>query len=123
MWHYLEYMIDRFNPEPVTGSGSAREHGPVVIRRAHAGDLPLLHDLAELDSAAPLKGAALVALVDGHAYAAIGLDDARVIADPFLPTTAAVELLRLRVAQLRAADGGRAPRRALPRRIASRVRA
>ena len=80
------------------------------------------HDLAELDSSAPLNGPVLVAVVDGHVWAAIGLDDRRVVADPFLPSGAAVELLRLRVEQLRAATP-RAARGGLPRWIAGRVRA
>ncbi len=122
MWHYLEYMIDRFQPEPTMGVLGGRDHGPVVIRRARDSDTPLLHDLAELDSAASLDGPALVAVVDGHIWAAIGLDDRRVVADPFLPSGAAVELLRLRVEQLRAATP-RAPRGGLPRWIARRVRA
>ena len=66
--------------------------------------MPLLHDLAEVDSAAPLEGPALVAVVEGRIWAALALDGDRVIADPFLPTAPAVELLRLRVAQLRASE-------------------
>lgn len=50
----------------------------------------------------------LVAAVEGRLWAALGLDDDRVIADPFRPTAGAVELLRLRVAQLRVAEGGAA---------------
>jgi hypothetical protein len=72
----------------------------VVIRAAHDADVPSLHDLAELDSAVPLAGRVLVALVDERPWAAVGLDDGRIIADPFRPTGAAVELLRLRAAQL-----------------------
>jgi predicted methyltransferase MtxX (methanogen marker protein 4) len=77
----------------------------VVIRAARDADLPSLHDLAELDSAVPLTGRVLVALVDGRPWAAVGLDDGRTIADPFRASGAAVELLRLRVAQLGAAEG------------------
>ena len=122
MWHHLAYMFDRFQPEPTMGVLGGRDHGPVVIRRARDSDTPLLADLAELDSATPLDGPVLVAVVDGHVWAAIGLDDRRVVADPFLPSGAAVELLKLRVEQLRVA-AGRSPRRALPRWIAGRVRA
>jgi hypothetical protein len=77
----------------------------VVIRAAHDADLPSLHDLAELDSAVPLTGRVLVALVAGIPWAAVGLDDGRIIADPFRPTGPAVDLLRLRAAQLGAAEG------------------
>ena len=64
----------------------------------------------------------LVAVVDGRICAALELDGDHVIADPFVPTAAAVELLRLRVRQLRAADG-RPQRGVLPRWIAGRARA
>ncbi len=122
MLHHLAYITEHFQPEPTMGVLGAREHGPVVIRRARDADLPLLRELADLDSARPLHGPALVAVVEGHVWAAIGLDDERVIADPFLASGAAVELLRLRVRQLRTA-AGRPARRALPRWIAARVRA
>jgi len=122
MWQHLAYMIDRFDPRATTAGVSEIETAAVVIRRARDGDLALLHDLAELDSAQPLVGAALVADVNGRPWAALGLEDQRVVADPFLPTAAAVELLRLRARQLIAAAGGPSAR-ALPRRIARRVRA
>ena len=73
---------------------------PVLIRMARDGDLPRLWDLAELDSARPLSGPALVALVDDEAWAAVSLEDSRVIADPFRPTASALALLRVRAAQL-----------------------
>ena len=41
----------------------------------------------------------LVAVVDGHPLAALGVDDGGVIADPFRHTGAAVELVCLRVTQ------------------------
>jgi len=81
-----------------------------------------MHDLAELDSARPLSGPVLVAVVEGRIWAALALDGDRVVAAPFLPTAPAVQLLRLRVAQLRAADG-RPQRGRLPRWIAGRARA
>ncbi len=116
----LEYIVDRFNARPETASESPAEHLAVVIRRARDADVPILHDLAELDSHRPLEGAVLVAVVEGEIWAALGLDDDRVIADPFLPTAPAVELLRLRVRQLRAA--GRRPLRRILR-VAGRARA
>ena len=82
----------------------------------------MLRDLAELDCAPPLAGPVLVAVIEGRIWAALSLDGARVIADPVAPTTAAVALLRLRVTQLRAADG-RPQRGLLPRWIAGRARA
>ncbi|MEY2516330.1 MAG: hypothetical protein QOJ89_3688 [bacterium] len=107
MSYAFERLVDRFaeraaaavgtgTPLEVASSGRA-----VVIRLARDEDLPMLHDLAELDSAEPLRGAALVALVDGRPWAAHGLDDDHVIADPFHPSAEAAGLLRLRVRQLR----------------------
>jgi hypothetical protein len=125
MLHHLEYMINRFYLQPVALVEAGREQYPIAIRRARDSEMPLLHDLAEVDSAKPLEGSVLVAVVDGRIWAALGLHDERVIADPFLPTGPAVELLRLRLAQLRASE--RRPRRALlPRwiaRAAQRARA
>lgn len=122
MWHHLEYMIERLDPQPLSGGEAGREHYPVAIRRAGDGDVALLHDLAELDSARPLSGPVLVAVVEGRIWAALALDGDHVIADPFLPTVPAVELLRLRVTQLRAAEA-RPQRGLLPRWIAGRARA
>ena len=122
MWHHVEYLINRHELQPVGAVEAGREQYPIAIRRARDSDAPVLHDLAAVDSATPLAGAALVAIVEGRIWAALALDDDRVIADPFLPTAPAVELLRLRVAQLRAAGG--APQRSLlPRWIAGRARA
>lgn len=115
-------MIDRFHTRPEPALAAPAEHVAVAIRRARDADVPLLHDLAEVDSRKPLRGPVLVAFVEGRIWAAIGIDDDRVVADPFLPTAPAVELLRLRVTQLRAADG-RPARRLLPRWAAGRARA
>jgi hypothetical protein len=122
MLHHLEHKIDHFNGRPEPALGVPAEHLAVAIRRAQDADMPFLRDLAALDSRAPLQGPVLVALVEGRIWAAIGLDDDRVVADPFLPTAPAVELLALRVSQLRAA-GGRSARRLLPRWAPGRARA
>jgi hypothetical protein len=122
MLHHLAYMINRFYLQPVALAEPGRAQYPIAIRRARDSDMALLHDLAEVDSAAPLEGPALVAVVEGRICAALALDGKRVVADPFLPTAPAVELLRLRVAQLRATEG-RQQRTLLPRWIAGRARA
>jgi hypothetical protein len=114
MWRSIEDVFGRFHPL----AASTLAHDAVVIRAARDADVAALHDLAELDSAAPLTGPVLVAIVDGRPWAALGVDDGRVIADPFRRSGAAVELLRLRLAQLRAADG-----RAVGRRVARWARA
>jgi hypothetical protein len=100
MWDSLENVFGRFHPL----AASTLAHDAVVIRAARDADLVALHELAELDSAAPLSGPVLLALVGGRPWAAIGVEDGRVIADPFRASGAAVELLRLRFGQLRAAD-------------------
>ena len=120
MSHAFERLVDRFAQRSVAAAPIevAPSHRPVVIRAARDEDLAMLHDLAELDSAAPLAGAALVAVVDGRPWAAHGLDDDRVIADPFQPSAEAAGLLRLRVRQLRAAHvEPRTRRRRLARRV------
>jgi hypothetical protein len=122
MLHHFEQMFDRFNRRPANAPVRPAEHLAVAIRRARDADMALLHDLAELDSARPLQGPVLVAVVEGAIWAALSLEDDRVIGDPFLPTAPAVELLRLRVRQLRAADS-RPRRGVLPRWIAGRARA
>jgi hypothetical protein len=122
MLHHLEHMIDRFNARPELVSTLPAEHVAVAIRRAQDADTPLLHDLAELDSRKPLAGPVLIALVEGRVWAALGLDDDRIVADPFLPTAPAVDLLRLRARQLQTA-ARRPRRRLLPRWVAGRARA
>jgi hypothetical protein len=94
----------------------------VVIRRACDADTPLVRDLAALDSARPLTGQVLVAVVDGRPWAALSLDDGRAVADPFKPSASSVALLRMRADQLRAVDR-KHQRVALTRWIAGRARA
>jgi len=74
----------------------------LVIRRATEQDDAALARLAALDSARPLRGEALVAFVHGEPWAAISLEDGRVVADPFRPSSTAAELVRLRAVHLRA---------------------
>ena len=103
-----------------TATQSLMFHTAVVIRRAAEADQPALAKLAALDSARPLRGETLVAFVDGEPWAALSLDDGRIVADPFHPSASAVELLRVRARHLLAAPGGsRAVRRAVRLRRAS----
>jgi hypothetical protein len=115
MWKSFERVFDRL--DPVVQTQAIRD--VVVIRPAQDADLARLHDLAELDSAAPLQGSVFVAVVEGELWAALSLESGRVISDPFRPAAGAVELLSLRVMQLRAADG--AGRRRLTVRDARRA--
>jgi hypothetical protein len=66
---------------------------PITIRRSIPADAPALTRLAELDSARPLAGPALVAELGGSVVAAVSLDGGRAIADPFEPTEQVVSLL------------------------------
>ncbi len=82
---------------------SASDQTPVTrvtLRQAVAADTPRLKRLAELDSARPPRGAALVAEVDGRLRAALPLEGGCAIADPFFNGLDLVELLRVRAAQL-----------------------
>jgi hypothetical protein len=75
--------------------------GPAVeLRPARADDAAAVRQLAALDDALPLEGPVLLAIVGGHAVAAIALDDERVVADPFVPSAHAVSLLQLRARHL-----------------------
>jgi hypothetical protein len=67
---------------------------PVLVRPAREVDAADLADLAVLDSAAPLTGDVLLAVSGGTVAAAMSLDTGAVLADPFVPTTHLVELLR-----------------------------
>jgi hypothetical protein len=87
----------------------------VTIRSALPGDRHGLERLADLDSQRLPDGPMLVAEVDGKPWAAVSLDGAVAIADPFQPSAEVVALLRERVRQL---HGGREPRRQWRLRIA-----
>lgn len=75
--------------------------GPLIIRLATVTDHAALERLAELDSTEPLIGAALIAELGERLVAARSLTTDREIADPFLPTSEIVELLRIRARQLK----------------------
>ena len=73
----------------------------VTVRMAAERDSRTLARLAALDSAAVPVGPTLVAEVDGEAAAALPLTGGAPVADPFRRTSAALELLELRAAQIR----------------------
>jgi hypothetical protein len=66
----------------------------ITIRQSNTGDHHALRELAELDSAPPIAGPALIAMRDNRPVAAISLDGMREIADPFVRTRELIELLR-----------------------------
>jgi hypothetical protein len=71
----------------------------VLLRTARADDHTDLIRLAELDSARPLAGPALVAEENGTIVAALCLATGRAIADPFVASLHLVELLRRHAAR------------------------
>ena len=91
----------------------------LTIRRARPEDASVLADLAELDSAQPLRGEVLVAMREERPVAALELSGNREIADPFWPSETALAMLRVRAGQLRA---GAAPLRARRRHGARAAR-
>jgi hypothetical protein len=67
---------------------------PITIRHSNDSDARALRRLAELDSARPMEGPALIAESGDRAIAAVSLDGRRTIADPFEPTEQVVALLQ-----------------------------
>jgi hypothetical protein len=77
------------------------------IREARAADDAALRLLAALDGGRVPAGRILVAEVDGEIVAAVPLAGGPAIADPFRRTSALVNLLGLRAAQLRGMERDR----------------
>jgi hypothetical protein len=103
------------NGRPVEASSLSHT---VVIRVASSAQDPALEHLLQLDGHRDLNGSrVLVAEVEGEALAALPLDGGEPIADPFRPTAALVEMLRLRALQLSGAPLRRPGLRARLRRI------
>jgi hypothetical protein len=76
----------------------------ISIRLAGAADMPALRRVAERDSRLLPPGDLLVAEAQGEVQAALSVQTGEVVADPFRPTAAMVELLQLRARQ--ASRGG-----------------
>ena len=81
----------------------------LVLRADRPTDEQALRRLAALDSVRPIKGRALLAEIDGRAIAAIGIDDGKVVADPFEHTAEVVELLKVRAERAEAKPEHRHP--------------
>jgi hypothetical protein len=79
----------------------ARADEAVTIRHAQPADAEALQRLAALDSRRVPSGELYVAERDGRLAAAVSIDTGAVIADPFEPTVAVVDLLRLHAAAAR----------------------
>lgn len=89
----------------------------VSLRPAHDGDREQLIRVAQRDSAPVPPEPLLVADLDGEVRAAISLADGSVIADPFHPTAALVEMLREHAEALTAPPAVPAPSRQRRRRL------
>jgi hypothetical protein len=73
----------------------------LTIRHALPGDAVALEQLAALDSSRPLRSPVLVGEVGGELWAAVSVDDYKVIADPFRPSGEAAFVVLERARQLR----------------------
>jgi hypothetical protein len=78
---------------------------PLVLRGALSADAPAVGRLSLLNGAGALRGPLVVAESEGRVLAAAEVESGRALGDPFVPTEAAVTLLRLRAAQLRPLAG------------------
>lgn len=87
------------------------ETDELTIRLATKADAGAIERLAQLDSRIAPAGSALIAARASRPVAALTIEGREVVADPFVHTRQAVELLRLRASQLEAIDqGGFRPR-------------
>ncbi|HZA90168.1 MAG TPA: hypothetical protein VE401_08025 [Solirubrobacterales bacterium] len=79
----------------------------VTIRALGIPDVAEVKRLAQRDSSHEPRGELLGAEVRGHLLAAVSTTTGEVIADPFQPTAALVEALRLRASQANRHPRGR----------------
>lgn len=82
------------------------ENDELTIRLAADADADALERLAQLDSRMAPTGSALIAERGSRPIAALTIEGREVVADPFVHTGQAVELLRLRASQLETSDRG-----------------
>jgi hypothetical protein len=75
----------------------------VLIRCFTDSDAQVVREIAGRDSSVVPAGALLVAEVGGQVRAVLSLDTGDVVADPFAPSAALVDLLRVRARQLNGA--------------------
>ena len=82
-----------------------------TLRFATPRDDAALDRLAQLDSSVVPAAPILLAEEGGELIAAISARNGTVIADPFVPTSGTIDLLRRRARQLSGASGSARPRR------------
>jgi hypothetical protein len=91
--------------ESVAAADLAGADLPIVLRGASSADAPVVGRLSLLNGAGALRGQLVVAEAGGRVLAAAEVQSGRALGDPFVPSEAAVTLLRLRAAQLRPLAG------------------
>jgi hypothetical protein len=72
----------------------------ILIRPVAGSDEAAVRAIAERDSRTVPAGMLLVAEADGQLRAVLSLDTGEIVADPFAPSAALVDLLRTRARQL-----------------------
>ena len=88
-------------PRPTERRRGSVDPAAVLIRPAKAADERAIAQLSALDERELPTGDRLIAELGGRIVAALDVRSGRAIADPFVPTSAIVELLGLRAAQVR----------------------
>jgi hypothetical protein len=78
----------------------------LTIRQAGPTDHAALEQLAALDSSRPLSSPVLVGEVGGELWAAVSMDDYRVVSDPFRPSGELAFMLVERARQVERAERG-----------------
>jgi hypothetical protein len=106
---------DALASRPRLARRPAQPSSPVTLRFAFPDDALTVARLATLDSSPVPAQPLLLAEVAGELRAALSLSDGTVIADPFYPSGAVVELLRARASQLHRSDQRSRRPRLLPR--------
>ena len=89
--------------EPEADGTATLEPQTITIRPVNEGDAGAVVRLAELEARPVPRGPLLLAEVEGTIQAAIGVEGRETIANPFSESAAAVSLLHVRAAQVRAA--------------------
>jgi len=89
--------------QPEDDGTATLEPESITIRPLREEDVPAVELLAELEERPVPPGPLLLAEVEGTIEAAIGLKGGETVANPFSESGAAVSLLHVRAAQLRAA--------------------
>jgi hypothetical protein len=107
-------MFTRGRAGRQTTDRTMRRPVDVTIRRAFPDDAEAVRRLAALDGAKLPQTEILVAEVTGELWAAVTIDGAHAVGDPFRPTAELISLLRARAEHIRdAQDPGLAPLRRL----------